>query len=100
MSEFYHFGTEMPPKDAFVVIPRTFECMENESVSCSVMSDSFVTHWTIACQAPMSMGSPDKNTGVGHHSLLQGISPTQGSNLGLLHCRQMLYHLNHTAKGL
>ena len=29
--------------------------------------------------------SPGKNTGVGYHSLLQGIFPTQGSNLGLLH---------------
>ena len=36
-----------------------------------------------------------KNTGVGGHSLLQGIFPTQESNLGLLHCRQMLYHLSH-----
>ena len=34
--------------------------------------------------------SPGKNTGVGCHSLLQGIFPTQGSNLGLLHCRQIL----------
>ena len=29
------------------------------------------------------------------HFLLQGIFPTQGSNLGLPHCRQMLYHLSH-----
>ena len=29
------------------------------------------------------------------HSLLQGIFPTQGSNLGLLHCRQILYCLSH-----
>ena len=29
------------------------------------------------------------------HSLLQGIFPTQGSNLGVLHCRQILYHLRH-----
>ena len=44
-----------------------------------------------------SMGSQrtDKNTGVGSHSLLQGIFLTQGSNPGLLHCRQILYHLNH-----
>ena len=27
--------------------------------------------------------------------LLQGIFPTQGWNLGLLHCRQILYHLSH-----
>ena len=26
------------------------------------------------------------------HSLLQGIFLTQGSNLGLLHCKQILYH--------
>ena len=38
---------------------------------------------------------PGKSIGVGCHFLLQGIFPTQGSNLGLLHCRQMLYHLSH-----
>ena len=31
----------------------------------------------------------------GSHFLLQGIFPTQGSNLGLLHCKQMLYPLSH-----
>ena len=35
------------------------------------------------------------NTGVGSHSVLQGIFPTQGSNLGLLHCGQILYCLSH-----
>ena len=35
------------------------------------------------------------DTGVGCHSLLQGIFPTQGLNLGFLHCRQILYHLSH-----
>ena len=39
--------------------------------------------------------SSGKDTGVGSHSLLQGIFPTQGSNSGLLHCRQILYHLSH-----
>ena len=29
------------------------------------------------------------------HALLQGIFPTQGLNLGLLHRRQILYHLSH-----
>ena len=32
---------------------------------------------------------------VGSLSLLQGIFLTQGLNLGLLHCRQILYQLNH-----
>ena len=36
-----------------------------------------------------------KNTGVGSHSFLQGIFPTQGLNLGLLYCRWILYHLGH-----
>ena len=36
-----------------------------------------------------------KNTGVGCHSLLQGIFLTQGLNLGLLLCRQILYCLSH-----
>ena len=39
--------------------------------------------------------SPGKNTGVGSHSLLQGIFPTQGLNPRLLHCRQILYSLSH-----
>ena len=44
------------------------------------------------------MGSPGKNTGVHSHSLLQGIFPTQGLNPGLLHCRQILYHLSHQTR--
>ena len=47
------------------------------------MSNSFATPWTVACQAPLSMKSPGKNTGVDCHFLLQGIFPTQGSNLGI-----------------
>ena len=38
---------------------------------------------------------PGKSTGVGFHFLLQGIFLTQGSNPGLLHCRQTLYPLSH-----
>ena len=57
----------------------------------------FVTLWTIA--HPLGLlclwGSPGKNTGMGCLSLLQGIFPTQGLNLGFLHCRQILYHLSH-----
>ena len=38
------------------------------------------------------MGFPGKNSGVGCHTLLQGIFTTQGSNAHLLNCRQILYH--------
>ena len=47
---------------------------------------------------PCPWGSSGKSTGVGCHFLLQGIFPTQESNLHLLcllHCRQMLYPLSH-----
>ena len=59
----------------------------------------FVTLWTVALQAPLSLVfsrllypwySPGKNTGVGCHVLLQGIFLTQGSNLGQLY----LLHLH------
>ena len=50
---------------------------------------------TVARQAPLSMASPGKNTGVGCHALLQGILPTQGWNPGLRHCRWILYCLSH-----
>ena len=51
--------------------------------------------WTVALRFLCPWYLSGKNTGVGCHSLLQGIFLTQGSNLGLLHCRQILYHLSH-----
>ena len=36
-----------------------------------------------------------KITRVGNLSLLQGIFPTQESNWGLMHCRQILYQLSY-----
>jgi len=49
------------------------------------------------CSPPDSSvhgNSPGKNSGVGYHALLQGIFPTQGSNPGLPHYRQILYYLS------
>ena len=39
--------------------------------------------------------SPGQNTGVGSLSFFRRIFPTQGSNPGFLHCRQILYQLSH-----
>ena len=95
----------------------------------------FATPWTIAHQAPLSLGfsrqvdchallqgifsiqgikprspalqadslppePPGKpmNTGVVSLSLLQGIFPTQESNQGLVHCRQIPYQLSYQWK--
>ena len=65
------------------------------SVSCS-LAKLFVTLWTIACQAPLSMGLPSQE----YWSRLPFPPPvriflTQALNPGLLHCRQILYHLSH-----
>ena len=60
------------------------------SESRSVVSGSL---WSHGLYSPWN--SPDQNTGVGSHSLLQQISPMQGSNLRLLHCRRILYQLSH-----
>ena len=67
---------------------------------CAVLSCLVVSNFCdpMDCSPPGSSfhgDSPDKNTGVGYHSLLQGIFPTQGSNPSLLHCRHVLYHLSH-----
>ena len=72
--------------------------MQTHSNSHSVVSNSFVTPWTVACHAPLSMGFPGKNTGVGCHALLQGIFPPQESNPGPLYCRQILYCLSHQGR--
>ena len=50
-----------------------------------------------ACQASLSWNSPGKNTGVGSHSLLQGIFLTHGDSgqEGICISRQILYHLSY-----
>ena len=63
---------------------------ESESEGHSVVSDSLRPH---GLYSPWN--SPGQNTGVGKLSLLQGIFATQGSNPGLMHCRQILYQLSH-----
>ena len=50
----------------------------------AVMSDSLRPHGLQPARFLCQWDSPGKNTGVGCHFLLQGIFPTQGSNLGLL----------------
>ena len=59
----------------------------NECISHSVMSHS-ATLRTVAISLLSPWNSLGKNTGVGYHSLLQGIFQTQGSNPHLLHYRQ------------
>ena len=61
----------------------------------SVMSNSLRPYGLEPTRLLCPSDSPGKNTGVGCHTLLQGIFPTQRSNPDLLHCRLILYHLSH-----
>ena len=64
-------------------------------LSLSLLSDSLQPDGLQPPGFSVHGDSPGKNTGVGCYALLQGIFPTQGSNPGLPHCRQILYHLSH-----
>ena len=59
--------------------------------NCLVVSNSFVTPWAVAHQAPLSMGFPRQEYRSGCNFLLQGIVLDQGLNPRLLHCSQILY---------
>ena len=84
----------------FMVILVYSPTEENLGCFCAVLSHSVVSGslwprrlWLARLLCPWD--SPSKNTGVGCHALLQGISPTQRSNPGLPHCGQILYRLSH-----
>ena len=52
----------------------------------------FATPWTVACQAPLSMGFPRQKYWSGLLFPFPGDLPHQGFNLHLLHCRWILNH--------
>ena len=70
-------------------------CEITDTVSGSIVSDSLRPHGPQPTRLLCPWDSPGKNTGVGCHSLLQSIFPTQGSNPGLPHYRQALFRLSH-----
>ena len=74
------------------IVNQLYSNIKSESESRSVASNSLQPHGLQPTRLLSPWNSLGKNTGVGSHSLLQGIFPTQGSNPGLPHCRQILYH--------
>ena len=70
--------------------PHGLEIYKTEDISilCVLARLKIICPWN----------SPGKNPGVGSHSFLQRIFLTQGSNLGLPHCRQILYCLSHQGR--
>ena len=63
--------------------------------SCPTLCDPMGT----ARQALLSMGTLQARILEWVAMPPRGIFPTQGSNPGLPHCRQILYHLNHLNTG-
>ena len=90
LSELWVLGHRVHPCWASV-FPSTCVCAKSLQ-SCPTPCDP------MDCGPPRLLcpwDSPSKNIGVGCHALLQGVLPTQGSNLCLLqfpNCRQILYH--------
>ena len=81
-------GEQMPVKMLYFCV-CVHVCLVAQS--CPTLCDP------VDCGPPVSVhgDSPDKNTRMGCHALLQGIFPSRGSNPGLPHCRRILYHLSH-----
>ena len=71
----------------FLVL-TTYACLCSVAQSCLTLCDPMDGRHL---GSPGHDDSPDKNTGVSCHFLLQGIFPTHGSNPGIPHCRQILY---------
>ena len=74
---------EQIPKQRYVGLLLLF--------SCQVVSNSLQPHILQPASLLCPWNSPGKNTGVGYHSLLQRIFPTQGSNSVFCIGRQVLY---------
>ena len=80
-SENYWSGLPCPPPGIFWVLPNPGIKTRPPALKADYL--------------PAEPPGKSKNTGVSSLSLLQGIFPTQKSNCGLLHFRQILYQLSH-----
>ena len=74
----------------FIYLFMKVEVVIYESGSRLVVSDSLQPH---GLYSPWD--SPGQDAGMGSHSVLQGMFPTQGLNPGLPHCMRILYQLSH-----
>ena len=96
--EFYIHPTENEDRDRVKICSEIqdfkntyvlFHCLVAQS--CPTVCNP----WTVAHQAPLSVGFASKNAGVGCHFLLQGIFPNQGLNPCLLHWQADSLPLSH-----
>ena len=103
LPKFLHLLSSLSPNDPTILhilrytisVIFSFLLSQSGSQSLSVVSRSLQPHGLQTSRLLCPWNSLSQNTGVGSCSLLQGIVPTQGSNPGLLHCRQIFYQLSH-----
>ena len=69
-----------------------FKQLKKKSLSCVCL---FVTLWIVACQASLSIEFSRQEYSSRLPFLSPGDLSRPGSNLCLLHCRQILYRLSH-----
>ena len=83
-------------RDSEEIVWQLFECINIPVYHHQPTLSVFVTPWTVAHQAPPSMGILQARIleWVAMPSC-RGIFPTQVSNTGLLHCRWILHCLSH-----
>ena len=91
-----HVPAALPiQKHATVLVPQCQICFSPLVYTWKLK----VAHSCLTLCDPMDYTVPGilqaRITRVGSLSLLQGIFPTQGLNIGLRHCRQILYQLSH-----
>ena len=78
------------------LLHRLCSSCREQMLSCSVVSDSLRPRGLYSPPgSSVHVDSPDENTGMGCHALLQGIFSTQGLNPGLPRWRRILYFLSH-----
>ena len=105
----FHSWSRLGNRKQIYLLPKIAKHLQNvwnnssrlwvgASVSCSVVSDYLRLHRPQPARLLYPWTSLDRKTGVGYHSLLQGIFLTQGSNPGLLHCKRIFYHLSHQGR--
>ena len=90
---------------SFEISLVTETCLPLQAPPCQeVKIKMLVTQLCLTLCDPMDPSPPGSSVrGIlqarilewGSHSLLHDIFPTPGLNLGLLHCRQIPYHLSH-----
>ena len=72
-----------------------FLCYNNHETKMKIWVTQLCLYDPMDCSPPGSSVHWIHQARILEPFLLQGISPTQGSNVGLPHCRQILYHLSH-----